>query len=65
MKPIKPNQIIVAIKDSKIDYDCRRLNLTPRRLFRFYARSGYPPAKIENIEASMNCSSKAKKSSMT
>jgi len=61
VKPIKPNQIIVAIKDSKLDYDCRRLNLTPRRLFRFYARSGYPPAKIENIEASHELQQQGKK----
>src|SRR5208283_4308839 len=61
VNPIKPNQTIVAIKDSKIDYDCRRLNLTPRQLLRFYARSGYPPAKIENIQASHELQQQGKK----
>jgi len=43
---------VAVVKDSKIDYDCRRLGLTPLKLFKFYKRSGYPESKIHDIQTS-------------
>ena len=52
MKAIKKAEIVAVVKDSKIDYDCRRLGLTPLKLFRFYKRAGYPESKIHDIQTS-------------
>jgi len=52
MRSIKTSEIVAVVKDSKIDYDCRRLGLTPLKLFKFYKRSGYPESKIHDIQTS-------------
>lgn len=49
MRSLSRNKIKVIVKDSKIDYDCRRFNLTVNPLLEKYRALGYAPEKIKTI----------------
>jgi NAD kinase len=61
MRAIQKTDMLVVVKDSKIDYDCRRLKLSPDKLFRFYKNSGYTESKMDAIHESHDLQQQGKK----
>jgi NAD kinase len=49
MRSLSRNKIKVVVKDSKVDYDCRRLQLSGTALLAKYRAMGYAPEKIKSI----------------